>query len=151
MGAPLFGYKPCRVQPEQIFEDCVSDYATSMSRRFIWDGIKQIVARSLAIQELSGDLHVDSEFVEVVAEPTHAALCFESKGAVTRQLLELWRQHNVPDWMVETYLLPPKPTEPSLHEAWDIYKAELAAQFTDYGRKGHAIVDFISCHAFTKS
>ena len=151
MSAPLFGYTPKNVTPKDVYEDCVVDFSTSLNRQFIWDGIKRIVQQTASIQGVGGSLHVDSEFVETTHEPSQAALLLEANAPLSRELFDLWRTDNGKEWLVQTFILPPRPDNPERAEAWEETRKELIADLTEHGTKGYPIVDFITCHTFTKS
>lgn len=152
MGAPLYGYQPRSVTPDEVFADCVEDYPMSESRSYIWSGIKDIIARTCALHPVPAPLHIDSEFVEATRDPSHAALFLEAQAPCPRELVLLWKAENKPQWMVETYLLPRPPAADSpLRSAWEIARDELLADLSAAGAKGYAITELHACHAYTKS
>jgi hypothetical protein len=150
MGAPLFGYAPKHASPEEVHEDCVKDFDSSASRPLIWDGISKIVQETAATQATHGVLHIDSEFVEHVKEPSRAALVLEAHVPISRDVFEIWRRQNASEMMVETFLIGPRPTDEGELQEWEASRKLLMEDLTDNGRKGYPIIDLLACHAFTK-
>jgi hypothetical protein len=151
MSVPLFGPTPLATAPSEVFQNCVSDYDASLTRPYIWDGIKHLVENTCSQHPDKGTLHVDSEFVEITQDPTHAALVLES-AHLTRELNDLWNgKDNREHWMVETYLLGPRPADPETLAAWETLREEILNDLSAYGTKGYPILDLHTCHNYTKS
>jgi hypothetical protein len=98
-------------------------------------------------------VHIDSEFVEATRDPSHAALLLEAQMPCTMELVALWKADNVPDWLVQTYLLPCQPTDGFADklQAWQITRDELMADLSENKTKGYPITELHECHAYTKS
>jgi len=150
MGTPLFGYSPRPASLDEVHEDCVVDYDKSMNRPCIWNGIMQVIQKTAEIQPVTGQLHIDSEFVEHVLEPSAAALVLCSQEKVSFPLLDLWRSDNRREMLVDTYIIGPKPVDPEGAALWEETQQQLAAQLTDHGRKGYPVLEFNTCLTSTK-
>ena len=151
MPAPIYHRGLHSRTPAEVHEDCVKDFATSMARARLWEGIIGIVKTSAKLQAISGELLLDSEFVELTPEPTVASLALLCKCDLTLALHDLWRSDTQKEWDCQTYLLPPPPTDPEELEDWKIVRDSLLSMLTDVDRKGIPVLDFQACHSHTNS
>jgi hypothetical protein len=151
MAAPIY-HKGLQVrQAAEVYEDCVTDFSTSLSRPSIWQNIARIVDHT-ALHNVSGKLILDSEFVDFENDPQRAALALIADQKITEKLFHLWHKGlSAKEWQCSTFALPVRPSDPEAAEKWDVTYAELLKDFTQRDTKGVPVVDFKECHTFTKS